>query len=729
VKLDGKNERTVSFDPAQMRQFDHGYAVTSHSSQSLTADRVLVNIDTDGPRGLINTRLAYVAISRASEDARIYTNDAAALGGRLATDVSKSAAVEFRPPSSAAQLAQAIDLLRKNETAAGVELLERQGRIREYPDSKERLAAVVQDFAAQPGKTVIVAPNRAERQELTQLLRAELKSTGALAPEDRKLWVNTLRTEGRFTAANYEREDVITFKKGLEGHGISDGASGIVTGVDARRNLLTVQKSDGEEVTYNPARFRAETALATVQRDERREFAIGERIQFTAPDKELGVRIGDLGTIECITGNRTIEVRLDNGKTVELNPTTPRHIDYGYAVDGAKAVSADRILVSIKTAPQLTSESKVYNALSAAKQDAVIYTADAGALSRAPVLASPKPPTEIEQLRATVATLGKNETRAGVEMLDGQGRVHEHRDSGERAASLARNFAANPDGAIAFADRPEERDRLTSAIRAALKTEGIVSQQEQALLTSRPRMDLTGDDKRDVRMYELGNVIHYRVGNEKLGIEKNSTAQVTAINRKSNRITVQRADGKSVSYNPNPYQGFRETSTVHRLGVDRFAEGDRIRFVGPDKELGIRRLDFGTIEKIGEAKDLTVRLDNGKRVEIEPTRLRQFEHGYVVREVKGFVPDRVLAGLAEPSLLHRSSDSYAALSRASQDVAIYTVDQRSMYDPRVRVQQVEAISRAPEALHSHPEKDQQPSAHLSIAQKQPEIDNSQGFGL
>jgi ATP-dependent exoDNAse (exonuclease V) alpha subunit len=93
VKMDGKTERVVMFDPHEFRQFDHGYAVTSHSSQGLTAGRVLVNIDTDSSRSLINDRLAYVAISRASDDARIYTNNAETLGERLATDISKTAAL------------------------------------------------------------------------------------------------------------------------------------------------------------------------------------------------------------------------------------------------------------------------------------------------------------------------------------------------------------------------------------------------------------------------------------------------------------------------------------------------------------------------------------------------------------------------------------------------------------------------------------------------------------
>ena len=101
VKMDGDKERTVSFNAGQMRHFDHGYAVTSHSSQGLTTDRVLVNMDTTVHPELINTRFAYVSISRASQDARIYTNDASTLGERLSTDVTKTSAVELHKSPNA----------------------------------------------------------------------------------------------------------------------------------------------------------------------------------------------------------------------------------------------------------------------------------------------------------------------------------------------------------------------------------------------------------------------------------------------------------------------------------------------------------------------------------------------------------------------------------------------------------------------------------------------------
>ena len=97
VKMDGDKPREITFDSTRMRHLDHGYAVTSHSSQGLTTDRVLVNMDTTTHAELINTRFAYVSVSRASQDARIYTNDAGQLGERLATNVSKSSAVTVEP--------------------------------------------------------------------------------------------------------------------------------------------------------------------------------------------------------------------------------------------------------------------------------------------------------------------------------------------------------------------------------------------------------------------------------------------------------------------------------------------------------------------------------------------------------------------------------------------------------------------------------------------------------
>jgi ATP-dependent exoDNAse (exonuclease V) alpha subunit len=78
-----------------MRHFDHGYAVTSHSAQGLTAERVPVNMDTEMHSNLINARFAYVSISRGSHAAQIFTDNANELGKRLNHDLSKTSAMTF----------------------------------------------------------------------------------------------------------------------------------------------------------------------------------------------------------------------------------------------------------------------------------------------------------------------------------------------------------------------------------------------------------------------------------------------------------------------------------------------------------------------------------------------------------------------------------------------------------------------------------------------------------
>jgi len=93
VRLDSGQD--VQFNIRDHPHIDYGYAVTSHSSQRATADRVLVHVDTEQAHDqLVNSRLAYVSVSRGRHDAQIYTNNAERLGEELSRDVSKQSAME-----------------------------------------------------------------------------------------------------------------------------------------------------------------------------------------------------------------------------------------------------------------------------------------------------------------------------------------------------------------------------------------------------------------------------------------------------------------------------------------------------------------------------------------------------------------------------------------------------------------------------------------------------------
>jgi hypothetical protein len=96
LKMDGG--RAVELEPRKHLHLDHGYAMTSHSSQGQTADRVLIHVDTElGAKDLLNSRMAYVSVSRGRYDAQIYTNNSGTLGQALSRDVSHSPAIQREP--------------------------------------------------------------------------------------------------------------------------------------------------------------------------------------------------------------------------------------------------------------------------------------------------------------------------------------------------------------------------------------------------------------------------------------------------------------------------------------------------------------------------------------------------------------------------------------------------------------------------------------------------------
>ena len=91
LKMDGG--RAVELDPRKHPHLDHGYAMTSYSSQGQTADRVLIHVDTElGAKDLLNSRMAYVSVSRGAYDAQLFTNDRQKLGATIGHDVSHSSA-------------------------------------------------------------------------------------------------------------------------------------------------------------------------------------------------------------------------------------------------------------------------------------------------------------------------------------------------------------------------------------------------------------------------------------------------------------------------------------------------------------------------------------------------------------------------------------------------------------------------------------------------------------
>ena len=81
--------------PAEFNTFTHGYAVTSHSSQSKTVDDVLL-VASSRSFAAVNQQQFYVSISRGRERCHVFTDDAELLARRVTDSHERKAAVELQ---------------------------------------------------------------------------------------------------------------------------------------------------------------------------------------------------------------------------------------------------------------------------------------------------------------------------------------------------------------------------------------------------------------------------------------------------------------------------------------------------------------------------------------------------------------------------------------------------------------------------------------------------------
>jgi ATP-dependent exoDNAse (exonuclease V) alpha subunit len=98
VQIRMDSGRDVAFNIREHPHLDHGYAVTSHSSQGQTAERVLIHVDTEKSELLVNNRFAYVSVSRGQYDVQIYTNDRSDLAHDLSRDLTQRTATQSQKP-------------------------------------------------------------------------------------------------------------------------------------------------------------------------------------------------------------------------------------------------------------------------------------------------------------------------------------------------------------------------------------------------------------------------------------------------------------------------------------------------------------------------------------------------------------------------------------------------------------------------------------------------------
>jgi conjugative relaxase-like TrwC/TraI family protein len=283
------------------------------------------------------------------------------------------------------ELKEAVEQLARGDVHGAVAILEQQGRVHEIVVREERLGAIAREYAREPQGTLVISPDNESRRELNTLIHLEMQARGDVNREEHKLRVLDTRNEmtgaDRQWAAQYGEADMVRYTRGSKALGIDPGEYARVERVDARENRITIEREDGTQQTYDPRRLSG----VAVYQEVLREFSQGDRVQFTAPSRQLQVANRELGTIERVSQSGNLEIRMDSSREVRFNIREHPHLDHGYAVTShsSQGQTADRVLIHVDTdkSELLVNSRFAYVSVSRAQYDAHIYTNDGSKLS------------------------------------------------------------------------------------------------------------------------------------------------------------------------------------------------------------------------------------------------------------------------------------------------------------------------------------------------------------
>ena len=279
------------------------------------------------------------------------------------------------------ELKHVVQQLARGNVWEAIKNLDQQGRVHEIRGHDERISAISKEYAKSSEKTLVVSPDNRSRTEINKRIHAELQGKGLVRGEEHPIRTLAPRHEltgtDRTWAAKYEVGDVLRYSRASKETGIGKGQYARVQSIDAVSNRLTVKLQDGTECTYDPRRQRG----VCVFREEMRNFSVGDRIQFTAPANDLKIANRELGVIAGIDDAGRLNLKMDSGRSIEIDPNKRPHLDYGYAMTShsSQGQTANRVLIHVDTelaAKDLLNKRMAYVSVSRGANDAQLFTND-----------------------------------------------------------------------------------------------------------------------------------------------------------------------------------------------------------------------------------------------------------------------------------------------------------------------------------------------------------------
>jgi conjugative relaxase-like TrwC/TraI family protein len=283
-----------------------------------------------------------------------------------------------------AALKQAVNLLATDQVQAAFQTLVGAGAIQTIQSSPVRLQQVATDYLAmgeeERDQTLLLAGTNQERLALTALIRTGLQAQGQLGTDGFTL--TSLRRKDMTQAqsgyaTHYDTGDIIIVNQPYKRQGLVKQQPYQVIQVDAHRNRLTMADEAGQTLEIDPT----DCPNKAVYTRQAVPVAVGDRLRWTRNDRTQNLRNGQAFTLAAIDAQGQAEIRYPDGRCDAVDLTGLQYVDYGLVSTtySAQGKTADRVMALMDAT---TSQESFYVAVSRAKYQISLYTADPDELLR-----------------------------------------------------------------------------------------------------------------------------------------------------------------------------------------------------------------------------------------------------------------------------------------------------------------------------------------------------------
>ena len=278
-------------------------------------------------------------------------------------------------------------------------------------------------------------------------------------------------------------------------------------------------------------------------------------------------------------------------------------------------------------------------------------------------------------LREAVEQLARGEVRHAMESLENQGRIHEIADRNERLTVIANAYADRPENTLVVSPDNQSRAEINRRVHEELQSRGMISEGERTLTVLTPRQDLTGADRRWAVQYEPGDIVRYSRASAKHHVDAGEYSRVVAVDAEQNLLTVERATGGRLTYDPDRLHGVN----VYREATRDFSEGDRVQFTARYSEEDVPNRELGTIERIDGSGNLDVRFDSGRELSFNIQEHPHIDYGYAAtsHSSQSQTVERVFVHIdtehTHPDLIDRRLDTWRFHAAATMSSSTRTM--------------------------------------------------------